>query len=144
MNVTRTTDEDPVCHVPESPVYQVSSNQKDCFYPGLFAHIFLSEVYATVVAFYLPLIVIIILNTQIYIIARGIINREKKSPSVSRHFLVVNPSQIGAKTLNTCTVKLVQEPSEGARDQSTEDFTTITSPALSEYEKGESLNSLNF
>ena len=95
------------------------------------------------VAFYLPLIVIIILNTQIYIIARGIINREKKSPSVSRHFLVVNPSQIGAKTINTCTVKLVQDPIEGAGDQSTEDFTTITTtPGLSEYERGKSLNEL--
>ena len=97
------------------------------------------KVYATVVAFYLPLIVIIILNTQIYIIARGIINREKKSPSVSRHFLVVNPSQIGAKTINTCTVKLVkgQDGGGAAGDQSTEDFTTVTStPGLSEYEKG--------
>ena len=98
------------------------------------------KVYATVVAFYLPLSVIIILNTQIYIIARGIINREKKSPSVSRHFLVVNPSQIGAKTINTCTVKLVksQEVSAVATDQSTEDFTTVSSPGpgLSEYEKG--------
>ena len=98
------------------------------------------KVYATVVAFYLPLIVIIILNTQIYIIARGIINREKKSPNVSRHFLVVNPSQISAKTINACTVKLVPAPdnSEKTRDQSTEDFTTVTStPGLSEYEKGQ-------
>ena len=106
----------------------------------LFVHIYYVKVYATVVAFYLPLVVIIILNTQIYIIARGIINREKKSPNVSRHFLVVNPSQIGAKTINTCTVKLVksQEDSLAARDQSTEDFTTVTStPGLSEYEKGQ-------
>ena len=109
---------------------------KIVFIIKLFVHIYHVKVYATVVAFYLPLIVIIILNTQIYIIARGIINREKKSPNVSRHFLVVNPSQIGAKTINTCTVKL--KDSLAARDQSTEDFTTVSStPGLSEYEKGQ-------
>ena len=43
-----------LCLVPQSPIYQL---------------------YATIVAFYLPLIVIIILNAQIYIIARKIINR---------------------------------------------------------------------
>ena len=43
-----------LCQVPQSPIYQL---------------------YATIVAFYLPLTVIIILNAQIYIIARGIISR---------------------------------------------------------------------
>ena len=86
----------------------------------LFVHIYYVKVYATVVAFYLPLIVIIILNTQIYIIARGIINREKKSPNVSRHFLVVNPSQIGAKTINTCTVKLVKSQEDSLAAPATE------------------------
>ena len=43
-----------LCLVPQSPIYQL---------------------YATIVAFYLPLTVIIILNAQIYIIARGIISR---------------------------------------------------------------------
>ena len=43
-----------LCLVPQNPIYQL---------------------YATVVAFYLPLTVILILNTQIYRIARKIINR---------------------------------------------------------------------
>ena len=43
-----------LCLVPQNPIYQL---------------------YATIVAFYLPLIVILILNTQIYRIARKIINR---------------------------------------------------------------------
>jgi len=68
-NVSQTT----LCLVPQSPIYQL---------------------YATIVAFYLPLTVIIILNTQIYIIARRIISREKKSPCLSRHFLVANPSVV--------------------------------------------------
>ena len=78
-----------LCLVPQNPIYQL---------------------YATIVAFYLPLTVILILNTQIYRIARKIINRvgqsgtvislsseniylnsqEKKSPCLSRHFLVTN------------------------------------------------------
>lgn len=47
-------DEESLCLVPQNPIYQL---------------------YATVVAFYLPLTVILILNTQIYLIARKIINR---------------------------------------------------------------------
>ena len=47
-------DEARLCLVPQNPIYQL---------------------YATIVAFYLPLIVILILNTQIYRIARKIINR---------------------------------------------------------------------
>ena len=43
-----------LCLVPQNPIYQL---------------------YATIVAFYLPLTVILILNTQIYRIARKIINR---------------------------------------------------------------------
>jgi len=56
-----------LCLVPQSPIYQL---------------------YATIVAFYLPLSVILILNTKVYVIARRIIEREKKSPSMSRHWLV--------------------------------------------------------
>ena len=46
-----------LCLVPQNPIYQL---------------------YATVVAFYLPLTVILILNTQIYLIARRIINRVRQ------------------------------------------------------------------
>ena len=43
-----------LCLVPQSPIYQL---------------------YATIVAFYLPLSVILILNAKVYIIARRIIDR---------------------------------------------------------------------
>ena len=52
----------------------------------LFVHIYYVKVYATVVAFYLPLIVIIILNTQIYIISLILIN----ILSISNFFLKFN------------------------------------------------------
>ena len=47
-----------LCLVPQNPIYQL---------------------YATIVAFYLPLTVILILNTQIYRIARKIINRVSRA-----------------------------------------------------------------
>ena len=50
-----------LCLVPQDPIYQL---------------------YATIVAFYLPLTVILILNTQIYRIARKIINRVGQSGTV--------------------------------------------------------------
>ena len=43
-----------LCLVPQSPIYQL---------------------YATIVAFYLPLFVILVLNAKVYFIARGIIDR---------------------------------------------------------------------
>ena len=56
-----------LCTVPHSPAYQI---------------------YATLVAFYLPLTVIVILNTKIYITARRIINKERQSPCFQRQLLV--------------------------------------------------------
>ena len=67
----------PLCHVPESPVYQVYCIRSILYYTVLYCTV-LYQVYATIVAFYLPLTVIIILNTQIYVIARRIISRVRQ------------------------------------------------------------------
>ena len=56
-----------LCTVPHSPAYQI---------------------YATLVAFYLPLTVIVILNAKIYITARRIIKKERQSPCFQRQLLV--------------------------------------------------------
>ena len=67
----------PLCHVPESPVYQVYCIRSILHCTVLYCTV-LYQVYATIVAFYLPLTVIIILNTQIYVIARRIISRVRQ------------------------------------------------------------------
>ena len=58
-----------LCLVPQNPIYQL---------------------YATIVAFYLPLTVILILNTQIYRIARKIINRVSQYiVQCEQHYLLI-------------------------------------------------------
>ena len=79
----------PLCHVPESPVYQVYcirsilQSALPLYCTVLYCTV-LYQVYATIVAFYLPLTVIIILNTQIYVIARRIISRVRRTWHVAR------------------------------------------------------------